>query len=131
MSQENVELVRRGIELWNETGEFDWTTFDEDVEWVVDPGAWLGDTYRGREGIRLMLTRLAEAFDGFQIEVERYVDAGDAVVTLGRTRVHGALSGVTTGQPLAFVFWVRAGRTVAVRSYLRQEEALEAVGLRE
>jgi ketosteroid isomerase-like protein len=131
MSQENVQLVRRGIERWNETGEFDWTTFDEDVEWIVDPDAWLGDTYGGREGIRLMLARLAEAFDGFRIEVDRYVEAGDAVVTLGRTRVHGGRSGVTTGQPLAFVFRIRAGRIVAVRSYLQPEEALEAVGLRE
>ena len=131
MSQENLELVRRGVEHWNETGEFDWTTFDNEVEWVVDPDAWLAGTYRGREGIRAMLARLAEAFDGFQIEVDRYLDAGDAVVTLGRTRVHGVLSGVTTGQPLAFVFRIRAGRVVAVRSYLRQAEALEAVGLEE
>src|SRR5262245_40882000 len=62
MSQQNVELVGRGIEHWNETGEFDWATFADDVEWVVDPDAWLGDTYRGRDGIRLMLARLAEAF---------------------------------------------------------------------
>ena len=55
MSQESVKVVRRGIEHWNETGEFDWATFDDEVEWVVDPNAWLGDTYRGREGIRLML----------------------------------------------------------------------------
>jgi ketosteroid isomerase-like protein len=77
MSQENVEIVRRGIDHWNMTGDFDWTVMDDDVEWVVDPDAWLGDTYRGREGIRTMLARLAEAFDGFQLEVERYVDAGD------------------------------------------------------
>ena len=131
MSQENVEIVRRGIDHWNQTGEFDWEFFDDEIEWVVDPDAWIGDTYRGREGVRAMLARLAEAFDGFQVEVDRYIDAGDAVVTLGRTRVHGGRSGVTTGQPLAFVFRVRARRIVAVRSYLRAEEALEAVELRE
>jgi ketosteroid isomerase-like protein len=131
MSQENVELVRRGIQHWNDSGEFDWAGLDDEVEWVVDPDAWLADTYRGREGIRLMLARLAEAFDGFRIEVDRYVDAGDAVVTLGRTRVRGGRSGVTTGQPLAFVFRIRAGRIVAVRSYLQPQAALEAVGLSE
>ena len=131
MSQENVEIVRLAVEHWNETGEFDWTTLSEDVEWIVDPDAWLGDTYRGRDGIRLMLTRLAEAFDEFHLEVNEYVDAGDSVVVLGRTRVRGGRSGVTGGQPLAFVMRLQAGQIVAIRSYLQAEQALEAVGLRE
>ena len=32
MSEKNVDLVRGGVERWNETGEFDWATFDDDVE---------------------------------------------------------------------------------------------------
>ena len=55
----------------------------------------------------------------------------DAVVMLGRMKVRGGLSGVTTGGPLAQVVRVREGRVVAVRGYLRPEEALEAMGLRE
>ena len=126
-----MEIVRLAVEHWNETGEFDWTVVSEDVEWVVDPDAWLGDTYRGRDGIRLMLTRLAEGFDEFHLEVNEYVDAGESVVVLGRTRVRGGLSGATGGQPLAFVMRLQAGQIVAIRSYLQAEEALEAVGLRE
>ena len=87
--------------------------------------------YRGHDGVRNFLARLAEAFDRLQLEVDSFLDAGDAVVTLGRTRVHGEFSGVTTGQPLAMVRRVRDGRVVAARSYLRPEEALEAAGLRE
>ena len=123
--------MRRSIDHWSETGEFLWELIDDEVEWVVDPNAWLADTYRGRDGLRVMLGRLAEAFDRFQIDVDRYVDAGEAVVILGRSKVHGGLSGVTTGQPLAFVFRIRDRRVAAVRSFLQAEEALEAVGLSE
>ena len=50
MSQENVELVRRSVEHWNETGEFDWAAFDDEVEWVVDPDAWLAGTIAAARG---------------------------------------------------------------------------------
>ena len=131
MSQENVEVVRRLLDQYNSTGEPPWELIDPDVEWVIDPNAWMGGTYRGHDGVRQFFGRVAEVFDRFQLEVDSFLDAGDAVVALGRTRVHAELSGVTTGQPLASVFRVRDGRIVAYRSYFEAEEALEAVGLRD
>jgi ketosteroid isomerase-like protein len=104
---------------------------DPEVEWVIDPPAWVAGTYRGHDGIRTLLGRLAEAFDRVQMKVDRYMDGGDVVVTLGRMEVRGALSGVTTGQPLAQVVSVRDGRVVTIRGNLPPEEALEAAGLRE
>ena len=131
MSQENVEIVRRLLDQYNETGEPPWGLFDPEVEWVIDPAAWVAGTYLGHDGVREFFARVAEAFDRLQLEIDSFLDAGDAVVSLGRTRVHRELSGVTTGQPLAMVWRVRDGRVVVARSYLRPEEALEAVGLRE
>jgi ketosteroid isomerase-like protein len=131
MSQENLEIVQRALEHYNETGSVPWDLVDPEIEWVIDPTAWVAGTYRGHDGVRTLFSRMAEAFDRFQIEVERFVDAGDAVVVLGRSKVHGELSGVTTGQPLDQVFRVRARRITAVRAYLRREDALEAAGLRE
>jgi uncharacterized protein len=131
MSQENLEIVQRAIEHYNETGGLPWDLVDPGIEWVIDPAAWVAGTYHGHDGVRTLFSRMAEAFDRFQIEAERFVDAGDAVVVLGRSKVHGGLSGVTTGQQLDQVFRVRAGRITAVRAYLRREDALEAVGLRE
>jgi uncharacterized protein len=130
VSQQNVEIVRRVIDAYNE-GEVPWELVDPDVEWVIEPPAWVAGTYRGHDGIRTLLSRLAEAFDRVQMQVDRYLDGGDVVVTLGRMEVHGALSGVTTGQPLAQVVRVRDGRVVAIRGNLPREEALEAAGLRE
>jgi uncharacterized protein len=118
MSQENVEVVRRLLDQYNSAGEPPWELIDPDVEWVIDPNAWMGGTYRGHDGVRQFFGRVAEAFDRFQLEVDSFLDAGDAVV-------------VTTGQPLASVFRVRDGRIVAYRSYFEAKEALEAAGLRE
>jgi len=60
------------------------------------------------------------------------VDAGNSVVALGRTTVHGERSDVTTGrQPLAWVFRLQGWRIMTMRSYFGAAEALEAVGLRE
>ena len=131
MSQENVEVVRRAVDAYN-AGEILWELIDPEVEWVIDPVAFTAGTYRGHEGLRSLFSVLAEAFDRVQFDFDRYLDAGDVVVALGRSKVHGERSGVTTGQPLGYVFRVRDGRIVAARAYAdRPEEALEAVGLRE
>jgi uncharacterized protein len=131
MSQENVEIVRSAIAHYNDTGDLPWELVDPEIEWVIDSAAWVAGTYHGHDGVRTLFSRMAEAFDRFQIEAERFIDAGDAVVVLGRSKVHGGLSGVTTGQPLDQVFRVRGGRITAVRAYLQRAEALEAVGLSE
>ena len=47
MSHENVEIVRRFIDRFNDTGEFVWEQMGPDVVWVVDPPAFLVLTLRG------------------------------------------------------------------------------------
>jgi len=130
MSKANVEIVRRVIERYN-AGDIPWELLDPEVEWVLDPPAWLAGTYRGHDGVKTLFSGMAEAFDWVRIEVDRYLDAGDMVVTLGRMEVRGGLSGVTTGQPLAQVMRVRDGRVVAIRGNLPPDEALKAVGLKD
>ena len=131
MSQENVEVVRRAVERHNETAELDLEALDPEVELVIDPASFVAGTYSGPEGVRGFFERLGESFDRMQLDVEQYLDAGEWVVVLGRTRVRGERSGVTTGQPQAWVFRLQHGRVIAMRTYFRAEEALEAVGLRE
>ena len=48
-----------------------------------------------------------------KLEIDRYVDAGDAVVALGRTRAHAACAAMSpTGQAFAMVFAISDGRVV-------------------
>jgi ketosteroid isomerase-like protein len=131
LSQENVEIVQRYIEHWNETGEPLWTEIDPDAVFVIDPESFVAGTYRGQEGIRDLLRLTDEVFDEFHYEVDDMVDAGDSVLVLSRLRVRGIQSGATGTQHNAIVFQIRDGLIVAYRSYFDREEALAAVGLGE
>jgi hypothetical protein len=50
VSRENVEIVRRLIDHFNETGEPIWAEIDPDVVWVIDPPAWLAGPTTGTGG---------------------------------------------------------------------------------
>jgi ketosteroid isomerase-like protein len=130
VSRENVEIVRRLIDHFNETGEPIWAEIDPEVVWVIDPPAWLAGTYHGHGGFRTIMAGLAEAFDQVRAEVDDLIDAGDSVFALGGFRVRGALSGATAPQQWgAVVFQLRDRRIVSYRAYFRRDEALEAVGI--
>ena len=131
MSQENLEIVQRYLDHWNETGDFLWAEIDPEAVFVIDQASFVGGTYRGREGIRELHRLTDEVFDEFWYEVEDLVDAGDSVVVLGRICARGAQSGATGTQHGALVFRMRDGLVVAYRSYLDQDEALASVGLGE
>ena len=132
MSHENVEIVRRFIEHWNESGDFPWELVDRDIVYVIDPPAWLAGTYRGQAELKEALRRTWDVYDEFRFEGDEFIDARDAVVALGAVHVRGALSGATAVQTGgAMVSRVRDGRIVAVRVYFDRDQALEAVGLRE
>jgi uncharacterized protein len=131
MSQENVEIVRRFIEHWNETRDFPWELVDADIVYVIDPPAWLAGTYRGHAELKDVLRRTLEVYDEFRFEGDEFIDAGDSVVALGTVHVRGSLSGAAAVQTGAIASRVCDGRVVAFRAYLDRDAALEAAGLRE
>ena len=134
MSQENVELVRRGIDAFN-VGDWDESLgyMDEDVEWqapVVVPDQ---DSYVGRDGVRAFWMAWTDNFEGFRLEVEALIDAGDDdVIVLARTRGQGRGSGAEVrSNTFAVLVRVRDGHIRRWAMYTSEREALEAVGLRE
>jgi ketosteroid isomerase-like protein len=127
VSQENVEIVQRYFDHFNETGEPLWTDIAPDAVFEIDPESFVAGTYRGHEGIRDLLRLTAEVLDDFRYQV----DAGDTVLVLSRLRVRGIQSGATGTQHNALVFQLRDGLVVAYRSYFDRNEARAAVGLGE
>jgi ketosteroid isomerase-like protein len=126
-----VAIVERFAEHWNETGEPLWAEMDPEVVFVIDPGSFVGGTYRGHDGIRTLLRLTADVFDDFQYELDELIDLDDAVLALGRIHARGAQSGAVGTQSGALVFRLSNGRIVGYRSYLRREDAFAAVGLPE
>ena len=132
MSQENVEIVRHGYELFN-SGDFEaWlATLSPDVELderYLAPDATI---YRGHEGVRRWWQAGTEAVEPPHLDVLRWFDGGDAVVTDVTARVRGLGSGAETTARLAHATRIRNGRVVYVGSFATVDEALEAVGLSE
>jgi ketosteroid isomerase-like protein len=131
MSQENVEIVKAAHERFSRTGQPIWERIDAETE-VFDhdiPDA--KNPYRGVDGITEWLSDFGEAWDGYAMEVERLIDAGDRVVSLFRIRAVGAGSGVAVERGDAMVWTFRDGKLARLDYYNDQAQALEAAGLRE
>ena len=124
MSEENVELVRRIYEAW-EQEESARDFIAEDIEYVnpsyaVEPG-----TRRGRKSFRV----IRDTYEDFQIQVERYVDAGEEVVVLAQYKASGPGSGVPVSGEHGYVWTVRDGQAVRFQWFQSHREALEAAGI--
>jgi ketosteroid isomerase-like protein len=133
MSEENVEIVRRGFEHFQATGEF--RPEFADPEFVWDMSTFRGwpeeKTYAGIEGAQRFIRDWLEARDDWQLDVQSFHDAGDKVVAI--LRQHGRAK--TTGMPIDMTFaqvhTVRHGKQVRIEMYADPAKALEAAGLRE
>jgi ketosteroid isomerase-like protein len=72
-----------------------------------------------------------DLWDDYHVEILRLADVGDAVMVTTINRGRGKDSGVPVEMPFSFVFSIRAGRIVEWRLFMREEQALRAVGLAE
>src|SRR4051812_39757612 len=129
MSQENVELMRRGFEHWIATGEL---IAYPDLVWDVSNLGWPDQQiYLGVEGARQFNAEWADAWDGWQVEVEEYIDAGERVVVVLRQQGRSKATGIPVNMRFAQVWTFRDGRAIRMEMYASPDAALEAVGLSE
>src|SRR5687768_11486659 len=85
MSQENVEIVRRGTERMN-SGDLDGLLqlFSPDCELDVSRAIGpLHGTYHGHDQIRQALEEFFEPWESFRLELDEVTDAGEVVVASG------------------------------------------------
>ena len=129
MSQENVEIVRRGWEHSVATGEFQ---AHPDLVWDVSNLGWPEQqVYHGAEGAMQFLADWADAWDDWEMEVEEYVDAGERVVVIVNQRGRSKASGIPVEMRFAQVWTLRDGQGIRMQMYASPDEALAAVGLAE
>jgi ketosteroid isomerase-like protein len=133
MSQENVEIVRRGYERFLATGEIPEENFHPDFVWDMSTFRdWPErQTYPGVEGARRFTAEWAEAWDEWEIEVEDFIDAGEQVVVVLRQRGRSKASGVPVDMSLGQVWTFEEGLQTRMQMFASPEEALEAAGLSE
>lgn len=129
MSQENLELVRRGVDAY---ASLDVETLFE----IADPGIeWkqleAPDVAHGFEGVAEQMVRWNETWENPSIEAEEYIDGGDQIVVVIRHRGRGRASGIEMDMASYHVFTVGGGKIVAMHEYGpgKRAEALKAAGL--
>jgi uncharacterized protein len=138
MSEENMEVVRRGYEALN-SGDVNRALelFDPEVEvhLAQDAGTVLGldfdETYYGVDGFLAFLRRFSEAWREFRWEPQDYIDAGDQVVVFIRMFAVGKESGIEIDQPMAHLCTMRDGKLVRHETFWERRAALKAAGLSE
>jgi ketosteroid isomerase-like protein len=132
MSQENVELVRRGFETWRRTRELDFDLLPPHVVWVLH-GTPAGDvTYRGRDAVRGWFAEQDEAWSDQWWEVQDVRETRDGCV-LALIVAHGVGRGsdVRVTLPLANSWTTDDGRVTHFEMFIDRRAALEAAGLSE
>jgi ketosteroid isomerase-like protein len=129
MSQENVEIVRRGYEHYMATGE---VRARADLVWDVSRLGWPDQQiYSGVEGAMQFNAEWADAWDGWELEVEVYLDAGERVVVIINQRGRSKATGIPVDMRFAQVWTLRDRQAIRMQMYASVDEALEAVGLSE
>ena len=132
MSEENVEIVRRGIETWNRRDLTAWLAlFDSDAEidWSRARGPLKG-LYRGRGEIETLWNEFFFTFEKARIETHGFTDAGSEVVVSNTTHFRGR-QGIEVTASSTWVYTVENGQITRLRLFQERAEALEAAGLRE
>jgi ketosteroid isomerase-like protein len=131
MSQENIEVVRTYLKLWN-AGDMEGVRELHDPDAVMEiPPDWPEPgPFVGRDAVVRQLNQARAAFDSDSVEfLSDLVAIGDRVIV--RTGWHGSGRGPQSEMEWTNVFTIRDGRFINVRYFWDHAEALDAAGLRE
>jgi ketosteroid isomerase-like protein len=128
MARENVELVRRVYLAWQQ-GDVD------ELVSLLDPAVSWSPVLRFLEGeraavghqeLRRWFRRIRITYRSLRPPPERFEDHGSRVLVRGRLVGASRLAEGDLDVPVAWVWTVSAGRTVAMRAFREERAAREA-----
>jgi ketosteroid isomerase-like protein len=125
VSHENVDIVRRGLELFRD-GDVEGALalgHPEMVSRRVDPD---GAVFHGHDGLLQLMADWTEGFDEWSYRAEEYVDADDHVVVHIKQWGTGAGSGARVESDNWIVYAVEDGLITRVTIYGDRAEAYAA-----
>jgi ketosteroid isomerase-like protein len=135
MSQENLDLLRRGFEHVAGTGTLLPETVQPDFVWDTTTWSSLGGLNLkrcvGLDEANRWLAQWTEAFESWSLDIEEVFDAGDEVVTFVRQHAKARHGGPEVEMRFAQVWTFRDGVIARMEMYSDRAEALKAAGLRE
>jgi ketosteroid isomerase-like protein len=130
MSQENVEIVRRWIELFNRRdaeGLIELTEPDFEMKSLL---VLIEGEFRGHASFpHAYFDAVDDAYDHFQTLPAEFIDAGETVVVDTTVSWRGKASHASGETPVVAAFWLKAGKVFREETFVDRAEALRAVGL--
>ena len=131
MSQENIDLVRRTIDLFNRR-EIDRAleTAHEDFEmdWSNSIGPLKG-VYRGHEGVVKLWESFLEAWDEIRWDPQEIIELDETrLIVVNHVRMRGRGSGVEVEATGVQIWTITDGKGRSMKLYQSKREALEAAG---
>jgi ketosteroid isomerase-like protein len=132
MSQENVEIIRRGYERFN-AGDIDGflELCSPNFEFRDLPALPGSGVFVGHDAVRGWWASLFDAFDDLRFDADDFIDAGDRVVVATHGTGRGKGSRADVEMYFTNVWMVSDDKIVSCTTYGDQAEALEAAGVRE
>jgi ketosteroid isomerase-like protein len=128
MSQENVEILRRGYEAFNRRDiDAALEGMHSEVEW---PNVLEGTTIRGHDAIRDYWTKQFQLTDP-EVEPEEFIEAGERLVVVVHQVVRDQQGDPLVDHRVGHVYVFRDNKIARMDVYATKAEALEAAGLRE
>jgi ketosteroid isomerase-like protein len=134
MAEENVEIVRRAVETFNEGGMGSEATlgffdaaavFEEPIE---QPGPRVA---HGRESVSRMFTQFDAAWEEHHSHPEEIRAIDDERVLLLSLDHFRGRDGIEIDQPSGTIFTLRGGKIIRMQAFWDRVNALEAAGFRE
>jgi ketosteroid isomerase-like protein len=130
MSQENIEVVRRGYEAYAR-GDLAAMLTAVDPEITIYREEPDGATFHGSEGLLEAIAEWVEDFEDFTLTPEEFIDADGQVLV----RVHQTAVGEQSGAPIEATFWfvhtVSDGKVTRLEMFANRAHALEAARISE
>lgn len=129
MSQEGVEVAKRTYEAFAR-GDVPavLANFDPNVEWHAAEGLPWGGQHNGPQAVaENVFGALMAAVDGFALNIDRFLDAGEYVVALGRYSGQGRQSGKPLDASFAHVWELDDGKLKRFLHYTDTAQFNEAL----
>ena len=132
MSEDKIERVRRGYEVFNRdgvdgmVGEF-WAK-----DMVMDstasdlPGAGV---YHGLDELREFFSSLFSVWEYWEQEPTEIIEAGDRILVFAKIRARGTASGAAVDMEWAQLLTFQDGAVVRIENYTDRDKARDAAGL--
>jgi ketosteroid isomerase-like protein len=134
VSQENLDVVRRWWQGFNEDGMPPLSLCDDKIELDNGRDFPVGGLFRGHEGVRRWRDQMFEIVEDARVEPEKIVDVhGDGKIVLMLLRATGKASYTQLEMEVewAAIWTIRDGKVLRCQGYLNRADALRAAGVSE